>query len=41
MAITANMTTPEGIDLTDVYVRVTSAYVKKIESDWKLSYMMF
>ena len=38
MAITANMTTPEGIDLTDVYVRVTSTYVKKIESDWKLVY---
>ena len=38
MAITANMTTPEGIDLTDVYVRVTFVYVKKIESDWKLTY---
>ena len=38
MAITANMTTPEGIDLTDVYVRVTTAYVKKMESDWKLIY---
>ena len=38
MAITANMTTPEGIDLRDVYVRVTFVYVKKIESDWKLTY---
>ena len=38
MAITANMTTPEGIDLTDVYVRVTEAYVKKMGSDWKLVY---
>jgi len=27
MAITANMTTPQGIDLTDVYVRVTETYV--------------
>ena len=38
MAITANMTTPEGIDLTDAYVRVTQAYVKKMSSDWKLVY---
>ena len=38
MAITANMTTPQGIDLTDVYVRVTQAYVKKMGSDWKLVY---
>ena len=38
MAITANMTTHDGIALTDVYVRVTSAYVKKIEGDWKLIY---
>ena len=38
MAITANMTTPEGIALTDVYVRVTQAYVKKMGSDWKLVY---
>ena len=29
MAITANMTTHDGIDLTDAYVRVTSTYVKK------------
>ena len=38
MAITANMTTPEGIDITDAYVRVTQAYVKKMSSDWKLVY---
>ena len=44
MAITANMTTPEGISLTDVYVRVTQAYVKKMVVDddgttaWKLVY---
>jgi len=38
MAITANMTTPEGIALTDVYVRVVQAYVKKMGSDWKLVY---
>ena len=38
MAITANMTTHEGIDLTDSYVRVTEAYVKKMGSDWKLVY---
>ena len=30
MAITANMTTPEGIALTDVYVRVVQAYVKNM-----------
>ena len=38
MAITANMTTHEGIELTDAYVRVTSTYVKKMDSDWKLVY---
>ena len=38
MAITANMTTHEGIVLTDSYVRVTQASVKKMESDWKLIY---
>ena len=38
MAITANMTTHDGIALTDAYVRVTSAYVKKMGSDWKLVY---
>ena len=38
MAITANMTTPEGVALTDVYVRVVQAYVKKMDDDWKLVY---
>ena len=38
MAITANMTTHDGIALTDSYVRVTQAYVKKMGSDWKLVY---
>ena len=30
MAITANMTTHDGVALTDAYVRVTSTYVKKM-----------
>ena len=38
MAITANMTTHDGIALTSAYVRVTSTYVKKTGSDWKLVY---
>ena len=43
MAITANMTTHDGIALTDAYVRVTSTYVKKMKDDegndsWKLVY---
>jgi len=38
MAITANMTTHEGLSITDVYVRVTNASVKKSESVWKLTY---
>ena len=38
MAITANMTTHEGIAITDAYIRVTNASVKKAESDWKLIY---
>jgi hypothetical protein len=38
MAITANMTTHKGIALTDSYVRVVQAYVKKMGSDWKLVY---
>ena len=29
MAITANMTTHDGVALTDAYVRVTEAYVKR------------
>ncbi len=32
------MTTHKGIALTDVYVRVVQAYVKKMGSDWKLVY---
>jgi len=42
MAITANMTTHDGVALTDAYVRVTSTYVKKMNIDdnnvWKLVY---
>ena len=43
MAITANMTTHDGIALTDAYIRVTQAYVKKmVDSEgtaaWKLVY---
>ena len=43
MAITANMTTHDGIALTDAYIRVTSTYVKKMKDDegndsWKLVY---
>ena len=38
MAITANMTTHDGVALTDAYVRVASTYVKKMGSDWKLVY---
>ena len=43
MAITANMTTHDGVALTDAYVRVTSTYVKKMKDDegndsWKLVY---
>ena len=38
MAITANMTTHDDVALTDAYVRVTSTYVKKMDSDWKLVY---
>ena len=38
MAITANMTTHDGVALTDAYVRVTETYVKKMGSEWKLVY---
>ena len=43
MAITANMTTHDGTALTDVYVRVVQAYVKKMFNSegtaaWKLVY---
>ena len=34
MAITANMTTHDGIVLTDAYIRVTQAYVKKFDGEW-------
>ena len=30
MAITANMTTHDGVALTNAYIRVSSTYVKKI-----------
>ena len=41
MAKTANMTPDDGIALTDAYVRVTEAYVKKMvdsegNAEWKL-----
>ena len=47
MAITANMTTHDGVALTSAYVRVTSTYVKKMivtdddgnkSNVWKLVY---
>jgi len=43
MAITANMTTHDGVALTSAYVRVTSTYVKKMKDNegnetWKLVY---
>ena len=43
MAITANMTTHDGIALTDAYVRVVQAYVKNMpdadgNAAWKLVY---
>jgi len=43
MAITANMTAHDGMALTDAYVRVTEAYVKKMvdgegNAAWKLVY---
>ena len=43
MAITANMTTHDGVALTDAYVRVTSTYVKKMKDNegnetWRLVY---
>jgi len=47
MAITANMTTHDGISLTNAYLRVSSTYIKKLpETDsegntskvWKLVY---
>jgi hypothetical protein len=34
MAITANMTTHEGIALTDAYCYIPTAYVKKFDGEW-------
>ena len=34
MAITANMTTHEGIVLTDAYCYIPTAYVKKFDGEW-------
>ncbi len=34
MAITANMTTHEGIALTDAYCYIPTAYVKKFDGKW-------
>tara|TARA_R100000315_G_C5190010_1_gene110736 strand:- start:228 stop:608 length:381 start_codon:yes stop_codon:yes gene_type:complete len=36
MAITANMTTHEGIVLTDAYCYIPTAYVKKFNGEWSL-----
>ena len=34
MAITANMTTHDGIALTDAYCYIPTAYVKKFNGEW-------
>tara|TARA_R100001129_G_scaffold185743_1_gene174940 strand:+ start:803 stop:1180 length:378 start_codon:yes stop_codon:yes gene_type:complete len=34
MAITANMTTHDGISLTDAYCYIPKAYVKKFDGEW-------
>ena len=34
MAITANMTTPDGIAITGAYLVVKNAYVKKFDGEW-------
>tara|TARA_Y100000401_G_scaffold36131_1_gene27061 strand:- start:1252 stop:1596 length:345 start_codon:yes stop_codon:yes gene_type:complete len=34
MAITANMTTHEGIVLTDAYCYIPTAYLKKFDGEW-------
>ena len=34
MAITANMTTHDGIALTDAYCYIPTAYVKKFDAKW-------
>ena len=36
MAITANMTTHDGIALTDAYCYIPTAYVKKINGEWSI-----
>ena len=36
MAITANMTTHDGIALTDAYCYIPIAYVKKFDGEWSL-----
>ena len=37
MAITANMTTSEGIALTNAYCNIPVAYVKKFNGEWTIS----
>ena len=34
MAITANMTTHDGVALTDAYCYIPTAYVKKFDGEW-------
>ena len=36
MAITANMTTHDGIALTNVYCYIPTAYVRKVDGDWSI-----
>tara|TARA_R110000822_G_scaffold239957_1_gene369598 strand:- start:241 stop:627 length:387 start_codon:yes stop_codon:yes gene_type:complete len=36
MAITANMTTHDGIALTDAYCYIPTAYVKKFDGEWSI-----
>ena len=36
MAITANMTTHDGIALTNAYCYIPTAYVKKFDGEWSL-----
>ena len=35
MALTANITTHDGIEITDSNIRVTQAYEKQMKGDWK------
>ncbi len=37
MAITANMTTSEGISLTNAYCYIPITYVKKFDGEWKIT----